>query len=161
MITKLRANDRPQFLMLFLFLANGAEAAKSNLEKLHRLARGQRANLHRPDQITFDVLDFAAFTANEMMMMIRVRIEPDAARLEDLFNHPLLLQPVERVVNGRARSHWEFAVHRLQNLIGSGMMFRRLHIINNGAPLRSHLQPARSRHRFDYLSEQFCHWWLD
>ena len=102
MITKLRANDRPQFLILFFLLANGAEAAKSNLEKFHLLARGQRANLHRPDQITFDILDFAAFTADEMMMMIRVRIEPDAARLEDLFNHPLLLQPVERVVNGRA-----------------------------------------------------------
>src|SRR5262245_7456320 len=102
MITKLRANDRPQFPILFLLLANGAEAAKSNLEKLHLLARGQRANLHRPDQITFDILDFAAFTANEMMMMIRIRIKPDESRLEDLFNHPLLLQPVECVVNGRA-----------------------------------------------------------
>src|SRR5215510_3968813 len=102
MITKLRAIICPQLLTLFLFLANGAEAAKSNLEKLNLLARGQRANLHRPDQITFDVLDFAAFTADEMVMMIRVWIEPDAARLEDLFNHPLLLQPVERVVNGRA-----------------------------------------------------------
>src|SRR5215510_5652067 len=102
MITKLRAIIRPQFLILFLLLANGAEAAKSNLEKLHLLARGQRANFHRPYQITFDVLDFAAFTTDEMMMMIRVRIESDAARLEDLFNHPLLLQPVERVVNGRA-----------------------------------------------------------
>src|SRR5215475_14558843 len=129
MITKLRAKDRPQFQTLFLLLATCAEAAKSDLEKLHLLARGQRANFHRPDQITFDVLDFAAFTADEMMMMIRVRIEPDAACLEDLFNHPLLLQPVERVVNGRARSHWEFAVHRLQNLIGSRMMFRRFHII--------------------------------
>src|SRR5215470_9626376 len=102
MVTKLRAIIRPQFPPLFLLLANGAEAAKSNLENFHLLARWQRANLHRPDQITFDVLDFAAFTANEMMMMIRVRIEPDAARLEDLFNHPFLLQPVERVVNGRA-----------------------------------------------------------
>ena len=102
MITKLRAIIRPQFLILFLLLATGAEAAKSNLEKLHFLARWQRANLHRSDQITFDVLDFAAFTTDEMMMMIRVRVESDAARLEDLFNHPLLLQPVERVVNGRA-----------------------------------------------------------
>src|SRR5262249_54444488 len=153
MITKLRAIIRPQFLILFLLMATGAEAAESNLEKLHLLVRRQRANLHHPDQITFDILDFAASTADEMMMMIRVRIESDAARLEDLFNHPLLLQPVERVVNRRARSHWEFAVDRLQNLIGSGMMIRRLHIINNGAPLRSHLQPARLRHRFDYLSE--------
>src|SRR4030095_10381628 len=102
MITKLRANDRPQFPILFLLLANGAETAKSNLEKLNLLARGQRANLYCPDQITVDILDFAAFTADEMMMMIRVRIESDAARLEDLFNHPLLLQPVEGVVNGRA-----------------------------------------------------------
>src|SRR5262245_56450673 len=102
MITKLRAIIRPQFLPLFLLLATGAEAAKSNLEKVHLLARGQRANIHRPDQITFDVLDLAASTADEMMMMISVRIESDAARLKDLFNHPLLLQPVERVVNGRA-----------------------------------------------------------
>src|SRR5215471_19759975 len=102
MITKLRATIRPQFLTLFLFLATGAEAAKGDFEKLYLLSRGQRANLHCPDQITFDVLDFAAFTADEMMMMIRVRIESDAARLEDLFDHPLLLQPVERVVNGRA-----------------------------------------------------------
>src|SRR5262245_50986369 len=161
MITKLRAYDRPQFMTLFLLLATCAEAAKSNLEKLHLLARRQRANLHRPDQITFDVLDFAAFTANEMMMVIRVRIEPDIAGLEDLFYHPLLLQPVERVVNGRAGSHWEFAVDLLQNLIGSRVMIRRLHIINNGAPLRSHLQPARLRHRFDYLSKQSRHWQLD
>src|SRR5215813_8413429 len=99
MITKLRAIFRPQFLILFLLLATGAEAAKSNLEKLHLLTRRQRANLHRPDQITFDVLNLAAFKADEMMMMIRVRIESNAARLEDLFNHPLLFQPVERVVN--------------------------------------------------------------
>src|SRR5215510_5887637 len=102
MITKLRALIRPQFLILFFLLATGAKAAKSNLEKLHLLARGQRANLHRPDQITFDILDLAASTADEMMMMISVWIESDAARLEDLFNHPLLLQPIERIVNGRA-----------------------------------------------------------
>jgi hypothetical protein len=161
MITKLRAIIRPQFPTLFFRLATGAEAAKSDLEKLHLLARGQRANLHRPDQITFDVLDPATSTADEMMMMIRVWIESDAARLEDLFNHPLLLQPIERVVNGRARSHWEFAVDRLQNLIGRRVMIRRLHIINNCAPLRRHLQPARLRHHFDYLPEQPRHRKLD
>ena len=69
-------------------------------------------------------------------MMLRVRVESDAASFEDLFNHSLLLQPVESVVNGRARSHREFVVDRLQNLIGCRVMMRRLHIINYGAPLR-------------------------
>ena len=88
-----------------------------------------------------------------MVMMFRVRVESDAASFEDLFNHPFLLQPVEGVVNSRARSHREFVVDRLQNLIGRRVMIRRLHKINDGAPLRGHLQPARLRHRFDYLSE--------
>ena len=139
-------------MSLSLLLATGAEAAKSDLEKLHCLARGQRANLHRPDQITFDILNLAAFAADEMVMMLRVRVESDAASFEDLFNHSLLLQPVESVVNGRARSHREFVVNRLQNLIGRRVMIRRLHKINYGAPLRGHLQPARLRHRFDNLS---------
>lgn len=104
---------RPRFLNLILLLAPRAKAAKSDLEILHFLTLRQRANLHRPDQITFDIFDLAAFAAYEMMMMLRVRIESDCARLEDLFNHPFLLQPVERVVNGRARSHREFAVDRL------------------------------------------------
>src|SRR5882672_12772244 len=114
---KSRAIIRPRFLNLFLLLAICAETAKSDLEKLHLLARGQRANIHSPDQIAFYIFDLAAFAADKVMMMFRVRIKSDAASLEDLFNHPFLLQPVERIVNGRARSHREFAVDRLQNLI--------------------------------------------
>src|SRR5262249_57654656 len=123
---------------LLLLLAIGAEATNSDLEKLHLLTLGQGANLDRPDQIALDILDLAAFAADEMMVVFRVRIEPDVARLEDLFNHPFLLQPVERVVYGRARSHREFAVDHLQDLFGGRVIMPRFHVINDTPPLRRH-----------------------
>src|SRR5262245_54593025 len=139
----------PRTHNLSLLLATGAEATKSDFEKLHLLTLGQGADVDRPDQIAFHILDLAAFTKDEMVMMLSVWVESDAARLEDLFNHPFLLQPIERVVNGRARGHREFAVDHLQNLFGGRMVMRRLHKIYNGASLWSHFQPARLRHRFD------------
>src|SRR5262245_35421780 len=142
----------PLIQYLLLLLATGAEASKSDFEKLHLLTLRQGADVNRHDQIAFHIIDLAALTPDEMMMMLCVRVESDATRLEDLFNHPFLLQPVERVINGRARSHREFAVDHLQNLFGSRMVMRRLHKIYNGASLWSHLQPARLRHCFDYLS---------
>ena len=158
---KIIEGARPSRQNLFYFLATCADAPDSDLEKLHFLTFGQRANLDCPYQIAFDIFNPAAFAADEMMMMLRVRIESDAARFEEFLNHPFLFQPVERVVNGRARSHREFAVDHLQYFVGRWMMMRRLHEIYNRAPLRRHLKSARLRHRLYYLSVQSRHRCLD
>ena len=62
------------------------------------------------------------------MMAASVRVEPEMPALEDFFHHSLLLQPVERVVDGRPRSHREFAIDGLQNLIRRRVMMRRLQL---------------------------------
>src|SRR5215510_5337604 len=135
-MTQNPGRSSPLIQYLFLLLAAAAEASKSDFEKLHLLTLGQGADVNRPDQIAFHIFDPAAFATDKMMMMLSVRVESDVTCLEDLFNHPFLLQPVERVVYGRARSHRKFAVDHLQDLFGGRVIMRRLHVINDGAPLR-------------------------
>ncbi len=134
-----------------LLLAAGTKAAQGHFKTFDFLATWQRGNLHGADPVALHILDPATLAADEVMMMPGVRIEADAAALKDFPHHPRVLEPVERVVNRRPRSHREPAIDRRQHLIGSRMVRGRLQIIHNHAPLRRHLQPARLHHVLDRI----------
>lgn len=122
--------------------------------------RGVIGNLHSFQQCRGEIIHAVAPDANEVMVMLDIRIVAGSIRQEgDLRDEPFALQGVERLVDGGQRDGRISLTNPLEDLFGRRMIGRRQEGLIDGQPLMRHAQPSTLA-MGDEMTESLLHAWF-
>jgi hypothetical protein len=110
----------------------------------------QRSRVAHFDLIPGDVVDPAGVFIDEVVMVIRLRIEEHRVGSEmHLPQEPFLHEEIERVVDGRSGDHGEILPNAGPHLVGRGMLAGVEHVCGDGDALRRGLDAMLLENGYD------------